>query len=89
MQARAIFESSRRGEQEHWRSHHPGGHGPGSIATKAEFDILKAVIDKVAKEVEAASGTSIAYHVGTMIELPRAALKAGEIAKTASSAPTI
>jgi pyruvate, orthophosphate dikinase len=37
----------------------------------------------VAKEVEAATGASISYQVGTMIELPRAALRAGDIAQTA------
>ena len=53
------------------------------IATEAELDIIKAIIDKVAKEVEAATGTSISYHVGTMIELPRAALRAGDSSQTA------
>ncbi len=53
------------------------------IATKAEFDIIKAIIVKVAKDVEAKSGAPLSYHIGTMIELPRAALRAGEIAKEA------
>jgi len=53
------------------------------IATKAELDILKAVIDRVAGEVEADKGRRPEYLVGTMIELPRAALRAGEIAETA------
>jgi pyruvate, orthophosphate dikinase len=38
---------------------------------------------KVAREVETATGTSISYQIGTMIELPRAALRAGDIAQTA------
>jgi len=53
------------------------------VATRTEVDILKAVIDRVAAEVKQASGQDFAYSVGTMIELPRAALRAGEIAETA------
>jgi pyruvate, orthophosphate dikinase len=53
------------------------------IGTKKELDILKAVIDRVAGEVMTSSGRKIEYLVGTMIELPRACLQAGEIAETA------
>ncbi|MEC8163300.1 MAG: pyruvate, phosphate dikinase, partial [Pseudomonadota bacterium] len=53
------------------------------IATKAELDFLKGVIDRVACEVEAEKGPKPEYITGTMIELPRAALRAGEIAETA------
>jgi pyruvate,orthophosphate dikinase len=53
------------------------------IVTKREFDILKALVDRVAGEVMQKAGVKIAYLVGTMIELPRAALMAGEIAKSA------
>jgi Phosphoenolpyruvate synthase/pyruvate phosphate dikinase len=53
------------------------------VATKQELDIMKAVVDKAAREVMAATGTTIHYLVGTMIELPRAALRADEIAETA------
>ena len=53
------------------------------IATKAELDLLKRVIDRVACEVEAEKGPKPEYITGTMIELPRAALRAGEIAETA------
>ena len=52
------------------------------IATKAEFDLLKGMIDRVASEVEAEKGPKPEYITGTMIELPRAALRAGEIAET-------
>src|SRR6185503_525743 len=51
--------------------------------TRREFDILKTVVDRVAGEVMKEAGLTIAYLVGTMIELPRAALLAGDIAKTA------
>jgi len=53
------------------------------VMGKIELDMMKAVIDTVAKEVFAATGTTLTYQVGTMIELPRAALRAGEIAETA------
>jgi pyruvate, orthophosphate dikinase len=54
------------------------------IATRKEFDILKAMIDRIAGEVMARTGTTIPYLVGTMIELPRAALLADEIAESAA-----
>ncbi|TWB38532.1 pyruvate, phosphate dikinase [Nitrospirillum pindoramense] len=53
------------------------------VGTKKELDILKAVIDRVAGEVKQSSGVQIDYLVGTMIELPRAALRAAEIAQSA------
>ncbi|WP_431855449.1 pyruvate, phosphate dikinase [Azospirillum sp.] len=53
------------------------------ISTKKELDILKTMVDRVAKETMAATGQTFEYMVGTMIELPRAALLAGEIAETA------
>ena len=51
--------------------------------SKAELEILKARIDHVAREVQAATGATFDYLVGTMVELPRAALRAGELAETA------
>ncbi len=54
------------------------------IATKSELDILKDVIDRVAEQVRRETGNCLEYLVGTMIELPRAALRAGEIAETAA-----
>ena len=53
------------------------------IVDRPEFDFLKAVVDRVAVEVKAEKGVEIDYMVGTMIELPRACLRAGEIAETA------
>jgi pyruvate,orthophosphate dikinase len=53
------------------------------IATKAELDIVKARIDAMAQAVEKETGAKLKYQVGTMIELPRAALMAGEIAQSA------
>ena len=53
------------------------------VGTKKELDILKTVIDRVAGEVGEREGRAIAYQVGTMIELPRAALRAADIAESA------
>jgi pyruvate, orthophosphate dikinase len=53
------------------------------VATKKEFDILKTTIDRVGREVMEKAGITVRYLIGTMIELPRAALRAGEIAETA------
>tara|TARA_R110000868_G_scaffold162903_3_gene394590 strand:- start:47649 stop:50312 length:2664 start_codon:yes stop_codon:yes gene_type:complete len=53
------------------------------IIGKKELEILKAVIINVASEVEAEKSAKLEFLVGTMIELPRAALKAGEIAEEA------
>ncbi len=48
-----------------------------------EFDFVKKVVVKTADEEIAAAGVSMEYEVGTMIEIPRAALTADEIAKDA------
>ncbi|HKS89993.1 MAG TPA: pyruvate, phosphate dikinase [Stellaceae bacterium] len=53
------------------------------IMTRREFDVLKELIDRVAGEVFARGGVTVPYMVGTMIELPRAALMAGDIAASA------
>ena len=53
------------------------------VATRREFDILKDVIDRVAGEVAKDKNRNVPYLVGTMIELPRAALRGGEIAESA------
>jgi pyruvate, orthophosphate dikinase len=82
MQARAIFEAAVEAEKR-------TGEAVGLevmvplIATKAEFDLVKARIDGTAQEVRRETGVELDYQVGTMIELPRAALMAGEIAETA------
>jgi pyruvate,orthophosphate dikinase len=53
------------------------------IATKAEFDLVKARIDATANAVMKETGKKLNYQVGTMIELPRACLMAGQVAETA------
>jgi pyruvate,orthophosphate dikinase len=53
------------------------------VAFKSELDILAGRIAAVAEAIKAEKGRAPAYMIGTMIELPRAALRAGEIARTA------
>lgn len=53
------------------------------VATRRELDLMKAVVDAAANTVFAQTGVTLEYAVGTMIELPRAALRAGEIAESA------
>jgi pyruvate,orthophosphate dikinase len=50
------------------------------VAYRAEYDLLANVIRNTARTVEAETGAKLTYLIGTMIELPRAALKAAEIA---------
>jgi pyruvate, orthophosphate dikinase len=82
MQARAIFEAAVEAGKRTSKPVVPEIMVP-LIATKLEFDIVKTRIDAMAKAVAEESGVALDYQVGTMIELPRAALKAGEIAETA------
>ncbi len=51
------------------------------VAYRREFDILADVIRKTAEAVEKETGAKLAFEIGTMIELPRAALKADELAE--------
>ena len=53
------------------------------VMTRKELQLMKAVIDQAAADVEKATGVKVVYQVGTMIELPRAALRAGDIANEA------
>ena len=82
MQARAIFEAACDVAAETGAAPIPEVMIP-LVATRREFDLMKAVVDAQAKAVFAEKGREIAYLVGTMIELPRAALMAGEIAESA------
>jgi len=82
MQARAIFEAACDVASETGAAPIPEVMIP-LVATRREFDLMKAVVDLAAKAVFAEKGREIAYLVGTMIELPRAALMAGEIAESA------
>ncbi|WP_425228095.1 pyruvate, phosphate dikinase [Sphingomonas sp.] len=81
MQARAIFEAAldvaSRGDAPVPEVMIP------LVATRRELELMKAVVDRAAQAVFAERGATVDYLVGTMIELPRAALKAGEIAAAA------
>jgi len=83
MQARAIFEAAVTVAGETGSKPVPEVMVP-LVATRAELAILKRVIDAAAKAVFSETGTTLDYLVGTMIELPRAALRAGEIAEEAA-----
>src|SRR5260370_3552467 len=83
MQAVAIFEAAATVMQETGEAVEPEIMMP-LIATRRELDILKELVDRVAGEAKGRTGVEVPYMVGTMIELPRAALLAGEIAQSAS-----
>ena len=54
-----------------------------SSSARQEFDLVKPIIVAAAEAVAKETGVTVPYQVGTMIELPRAALRAGEIAESA------
>jgi pyruvate,orthophosphate dikinase len=80
MQARAIFEAAVNAGKKTGKPVIPEVMIP-LVAYRAEFDILREVIVTTAQAVEKETGAKLDYQVGTMIELPRAALKAREIAE--------
>ena len=82
MQARAIFEAAIDIAESSGDAPIPEIMIP-LVATARELDLMKVVVDDSAKAVFAERGREIAYLVGTMIELPRACLMAGEIAQSA------
>ena len=82
MQARAIFEAACDVAEQSGDAPIPEVMIP-LVATRKELEILRALVDRVALEVFAEKGRTLEYMVGTMIELPRAALMAGEIAEEA------
>jgi pyruvate,orthophosphate dikinase len=82
MQARAIFEAAMEVATETGSPVIPEVMIPLAFS-KREIDILKGVIDRVASEVKSANGKDFEYLVGTMIELPRAALMADQLAESA------
>ncbi len=82
MQAQAIFEAAASIIKEKKETVIPEIMVPLVMVPK-ELEILKSLIDKVAAAVMEKTKTKISYLVGTMIELPRAALRAGDIAPSA------
>jgi len=81
MQVRAIFEAavevSKAGEAVKPEIMHP------LVSKGEEMDYLRALTDRVAQAVASETGVTLEYEVGTMIELPRAAIRAGDLAKSA------
>jgi pyruvate, orthophosphate dikinase len=82
MQARAIFEGAVAAKRKTGTAVRPEIMTP-LVIGKGEFDLIKACVDRVGQAVAAETDETIAYSVGTMIETPRASLRAGEIAETA------
>ncbi len=82
MQARAIFEAACAVAAESGEAPVPEVMIP-LVATRKELAILKALVERTAEAVFTEQGRRVDYLVGTMIELPRAALLAGEIAEEA------
>ena len=82
MQARAIFEAAVAAAKRTGRPVVPEVMVP-LIASKTELDLVKARIDAIAETVALETDTRVHYQVGTMIELPRASLRAAEIAQSA------
>ncbi|MCF8468727.1 MAG: pyruvate, phosphate dikinase [Sneathiella sp.] len=82
MQARAILEAAAEVSKELGETVIPEIMIP-LVATRRELEILKGKIKAVAGAILEETGKDIEYLIGTMIELPRAALRAGDIAKDA------
>jgi pyruvate,orthophosphate dikinase len=82
MQARAIFEGAVQAGKKTGQPVTAEIMVP-LVMTRAELDLTKARIVAMAEAVATETGVTVPYQVGTMIELPRAALLAGEIAKSA------
>jgi pyruvate,orthophosphate dikinase len=82
MQARAIFEGALAVAKETGKAPVPEIMIP-LVGVKKELEVTRAQVDRVAEEVFAAAGRRIEYSVGTMIELPRAAIVADRIAEVA------
>ena len=82
MQSRAIFEAATDVARRTGKAPIPEVMVP-LVASKAELDVVKERIVAVAGQVAKETGITIDYLVGTMIELPRAALRAADIAQSA------
>ena len=82
MQCRAIFEALIECKNKKYKSIIPEIMIP-LVSTEAEIKILKGLVIRTANQVQKENKTKVDYLVGTMIELPRAALKAKDIAKHA------
>ena len=82
MQCRAIFEALIECKNKKYKSIIPEIMIP-LVSTEAEIKILKDLVIRTANQVQKENKTKVDYLIGTMIELPRAAIKAKDIAKHA------
>ena len=82
MQCRAIFDALVELKKEKVKSAFPEIMIP-LVSTDTELKIMRALVDRIAHEIQKANNLKINYMVGTMIELPRAALQAKAISKYA------
>ncbi|GGC20375.1 pyruvate, phosphate dikinase [Novosphingobium marinum] len=83
MQARAIFEAACDVAAQSGEAPIPEVMIP-LVATRRELELMRTLVERVASAVFEEKGRELDYHVGTMIELPRASLMASEIAKEAA-----
>ncbi len=81
MQAQAIFEAACELKKE-GKSSFPEVMIP-LVGTLAEFQMQKDIVERVARETQKKYGVKVKYMIGTMIEIPRACIAAGEIASQA------
>ncbi len=81
MQAQAIFEAACELKKE-GKNPYPEVMIP-LVGTLAEYELQKDVVERVAKETMKKYGVKVRYMIGTMIEIPRACIAAGEIASQA------
>mgnify|MGYP000341647528 FL=1 len=82
MQCRAIFEALYELQKQKVEAVIPEIMIP-LVATEREIEILRELVDRIAQEIQKKNNFKVDYLVGTMIELPRAALNAKNIAKHA------
>ncbi|MDC1446052.1 pyruvate, phosphate dikinase, partial [Amylibacter sp.] len=81
MQARAIFEAACLVEKNTGRKIKPEIMIP-LVSANREVELVKARVDAVASSVQSETGISVEYSLGVMVETPRAALRAHDIART-------
>nr|MCH9764811.1 pyruvate, phosphate dikinase [Alphaproteobacteria bacterium] len=85
MQARAIFEATLAAEKKTGHAVEPEVMIP-FVATRKEFDLVADVIREAAREVEGASGQTLKFKIGAMVEVPRAALKSHDLVSGSEAA---
>jgi pyruvate,orthophosphate dikinase len=83
MQARAIFEAAIEVNRDSRAPVTPEVMIP-LVSANREVELVKARIDAIAAAVQAEQGATLAYRLGVMVETPRAALRAGDLAASAA-----